>query len=239
MSKAAVLAAAKRLDLKTTKGLLAARPELLEVVDRSGQNVLHLACAASPEKLGLPAAAQTRYVRFLLERGAAIDAPVGRDACTPLFFAVARARNRQLVKELIDRGANVARAPGGGLFAAAWWNDVPMLKLLIRSGAELDVVVGVTPFLASWCWQKFEAARTLALAGANVNYQDPKGRTALHHGLEKNFAPALLSWLVKHGASPDIKDRSGMSARDRAARKRDKRYVAEFAATGRSPAPTE
>lgn len=72
-----------------------------------------------------------------------------------------------------------------------------MLKLLIRSGAEVDVVVGVTPFLASWCW----------------------------HGIEKDFEPALLSWLVRHGASADIEDRTGTSAWRRASRKSDKRYL--------------
>jgi ankyrin repeat protein len=225
MSKAAMLAAARQLDLDATRRLLDKHPERLHSVDRSGHNLLHLACAASPEKIGLAGGAQTRYVRFLLDQGFGIDTPVGRDACTPLFFAVARARNLHLVNELIDRGADVNAAPGGGLFAAGWWDDTAILKLLIRSGAELDVVVGVTPFLATWCWRKFEAARTLALAGANVNFQDPKGRTALHHGVEKNFEPELLSWLARHGASVEIEDRTGTTAIERASRKRDKRHL--------------
>lgn len=230
MSKAAIIAAARELDLEATKRLLLGKPDLITAVDRKreNQNLLHLACAASPERLGKSQAAQTRYVRFLLDQGLDIDTPVGRDVCTPLFFAVARARNRLLVKELIARGASVSAAPGGGLFAAAWWNDVATLKLLIRAGAKIDVVVGVTPFLASWCWRKFDAARALVLSGANVDHQDQKGRTALHYGIEKNFDPALLSWLVKHGASVDIEDRGGVSARERASRKRDKRYLASL-----------
>ena len=39
------------------------------------------------------------------------------------------------------------------------------------------------------------------------------------------FDPAQLAWLVDHRASPDIKDRHGVSARDRASRKRDKRWL--------------
>jgi ankyrin repeat protein len=161
-----------------------------------------------------------------------VDVPVGRDACTPLFFAVARARNRHLVKELIARGASVPAAPGSGLFAAAWWNDVRMLKLLVDAGAELEVVVGVTPFLASWCWRRFDAAKALVLHGANVDVQDSKGRTALHHGIEKKFDPALLSWLVKHGASVDVVDHTGASPRVLASRKRDKRYLAALTPPG-------
>jgi ankyrin repeat protein len=72
----------------------------------------------------------------------------------------------------------------------------------------------------------FEAAKFLALKGADVNYQDPKnGRTALHYGVKKEFDPKLLRWLVRHGASPDIKDHEGETARQRASRKRNKRFL--------------
>jgi ankyrin repeat protein len=119
----------------------------------------------------------------------------------------------------------VKSAPGGGLFAAAWWDDVDNLKLLLKAGAPIDVVVGVTPFLAAWCWRKYAAAKLLAKRGADVNYQDRKGKTALHHGVEKEVDPALLKWLVRHGASPEMPDADGVSARLRASRKRDKRFL--------------
>lgn len=225
MSKTAIIAAAKHLDLAAAKRLLDDRPKLLDAVDRSGLNLLHLVCAASSKALGVNHGHQTRFARLLLDRGMAIDEPIGKDACTPLFFAVARARNIHLAKTLIANGANVSATPGGGLFAAGWWDDAPMLRLLIRGGAEVDVVVGVTPFLATWCWKKFSAAKTLARAGADINYQDSNGKTALHHGIEKNFDPALLSWLVTNGASTTIEDRTGTTAWLRASRKRDRRYV--------------
>ena len=131
-----------------------------------------------------------------------------------------------MVQFLLDRGASVKATPGGGLFAAGWWNDTKNLDLLLDAGAPIDVVVGITPFLAAWCWKRFDAAKLLARRGANVNFQDQKGRTALHHGIEKEFDPALLNWLVKHGASPDIEDGSGVSARLKASRKRDKHFAA-------------
>jgi ankyrin repeat protein len=87
----------------------------------------------------------------------------------------------------------------------------------------------MTPFLACWCWKQFDAAKFLASKGANVNYQDQKGKTALHHGVEKEFDPALLTWLVAHGASPDIKDRDGVSPRLKASRKRNKKFFAALA----------
>jgi hypothetical protein len=145
------------------------------------------------------------------------------------FFAVARARNPTLVELLIKRGARVASAPGGGLFAAGWWEDLKILDLLIRAGAGVNLVVGETPFLACWCTRRFAAVKFLARHGADVNFQDRTGKTALHHGVEKEFKPTLLKWLVKQGASPDIPNSQGITPRARAQRKRDKRFLAALA----------
>lgn len=184
MSKTRLIEAVKNLDLESSKNLLDTNPSLLlATTDRQGLNLLHLACSVSCEKLKVPESTSARMVNFLLDKGLVIDEPTGNDACTALFFAVARGRNSTLVKLLLKRGAKVTAAPGGGLFAAGWWGDTKNLDLLIRAGAQIDIVVGVTPFLACWCWKKFEAAKFLLLKGANVNYQDQKGKTTLHHGI--------------------------------------------------------
>ncbi len=163
--------------------------------------------------------------RLLLDRGIDIEAVSGRDRCPALFFAVARARNDALVRLLLARGAKVSNAPGGGLFAAGWYDDVRVLDTLVEAGADVNAVAGLSVFLACWNWKKFAAARRLVQHGADPNYQDPKsGRTALHYGVEKEFDPAQLRWLVAHGASPDIKDRRGVTPRERASRKRDKKW---------------
>jgi hypothetical protein len=49
--------------------------------------------------------------------------------------------------------------------------------------APIDIVVGVTPFLASWCWKRPDA---LATKGVDVNYRDRKGKTALHYGVDRS-----------------------------------------------------
>jgi ankyrin repeat protein len=213
----------KHLDLRETKEILQAKPDLLKVWNDQGRNLLHLACGANCKKLERPEAAGVRMVEYLLERGLDIEEEggSGSDLCKPIWFATAFGRNASVVKLLIKRGAQP-----NGLYAAGWWDDTHILKLLIDAGADIEVVVGVTPFLACWGWGKFESAKVLALKGANVNVQDKRGRTALHVGIEKEYDPALLKWLVKHGASPDIPDREGVTARLKASRKRDKKYVA-------------
>jgi ankyrin repeat protein len=228
MSKTQLIEAVQKLDLAKTKEILNSKPSLLSVRNRQGRNLLHLACGAPCGRLGLPESAAARMVGFLLDRGMDIEEPglSGKDPCTPLWFAVAFGRNLTVVKLLIKRGAKPQLAPGGGLYAAGWWEDLKILDLLLRAGAEIDIVVGVTPFLACWCWRRFEAAKFLARKGANVNFQEPKsGKTASHYGVEREFDPALLKWLVKHGASPDIEDADGVTARLRASRKRDQRWA--------------
>ena len=228
MSKTRIIEAVKNLDLESTKQLLAAKPALLTAIDPQGQNLLHLACSASCAKLKVPEAAAARLVNFLLDQGLDIEADGGAgggDLCKPIWFAVARGRNLTVVKLLIKRGAVPT-----GLYAAGWWEDMEILDALIRAGAPIDVVGEMTPFLACWCWRKFEAAKFLALKGANVNYRNPQnGKTALHYGVEKEFDPALLKWLVKHGALPDIEDRDGVTPRLKASRKRDKKFFEALA----------
>lgn len=228
MSKTRIIESVKNLDLEMTAKLLDASPSLLKVKNRQGRNLLHLACSASCAKLKVPETVGVEMVKFLIDRGLDIEEPglSGRDPCTPIFFAVAFGRNPAVVKFMIKRGAKATAAPGGGLFAAGWWGDTEILDLLTRAGSPIDVVAGVTPFLACWCWRRFDAAKFLALKGADVNYQDRKGKTALHHGVEKEFDPALLKWLVTHGASPDITDHDGVSPRLKASRKRAKRFLA-------------
>jgi hypothetical protein len=136
MSKTRIIEAVKRLDLNSTKKLLKAKPSLVTATDRQGRNLLHLACSASCDALKVPEAVSIRLVNFLLDLGLDIESPVGPDACTVLFFAVARARNQTLVKLLIKRGAKAASAPGGGLFAAGWWEDLENSDLLIRAGSQ-------------------------------------------------------------------------------------------------------
>lgn len=228
MSKTRMIEAVKELDTSAVRDLLAAEPDLLSVTDRRGFNLLHLACCVPCADLGIAESVSAKMVTLLLDSGLDVEStlPPAQDRCTALFFAVARGRNATLIKLLLRRGAKAQNAPGGGLFAAAWHDDVKILDLLVKAGAKVDVVVGITPFLAAWMWKKFDAARFLAKRGADVNFADPKsGRTALQHGVEKEFDPAQMAWLVDHGASPDIKDENGASARDRASRKRDKRWL--------------
>lgn len=222
MSKTRLFEAVKNLDLVEAKKILDAKPALLDVWNDQGRNLLHLACGADCKKLRKPESAAARMVTYFLDRGLDIEKEggAGPDLCTPIWFATARGRNHTVVKLLLTRGAKPT-----GLYAAGWWEDMPILNTLVDAGANMEETGGETPFLACWMWRKFKAAKAFALKGANVNVQDKRGRTALHIGIEKEFDPALLKWLVQHGASPDIADGEGVTAREKASRKRNKKFL--------------
>ena len=147
--------------------------------DRHGFNLLHLACCVRCADLGISESHSATMVSLLLDYGLDVESKLpAQDRCTAVFFAVARARNATLIKLLLKRGAKVQNALGGGLFALAWYDDVGNLDLLVKACAKVDVVVGMTPFLAAWTWKKFRAARFLAKRGADVDSADPRsGRT--------------------------------------------------------------
>ena len=102
-----------------------------------------------------------------------------------------------------------------------------MIQALIAGGASLETVVeDETPFFGAVKYSKFVGAKALLEAGANPDWVDPKGRTAMHAMLEKGTDPVHLQMFVTHGARSDIPDRDGKTVDAILRRKRDKAWHA-------------
>ena len=106
--------------------------------------------------------------------------------------------------------------------------DRAAIRLLIRHGAEVEdgSSPGSTPLLGAVAWSKFGAAEELLAAGANPDFQDAQGRTALHLMIKKASAPEHFEMFVRAGARGDLADRDGRTAAELLRRKRDPAYRA-------------
>jgi uncharacterized protein len=224
VSQTQILEAARQLDLATIRRLLSTRPELIRAADRGGRSLVQLACLARCKELGVPSSRAPAVAALLFEHGVDVESGlVTREGhyVNSVWFAI-RGGNLRLISFLIGRGAKPC-----GLFSAGWQENVQAIALLLDAGAQIDEVVdGETPFLHCWKNRKFRSAQFLIDRGANPNFQDSKGKTALHHGLDKGFDPPLLERLIRMGASPDITDKKGNTPRQVASRKRNRRYSA-------------
>jgi ankyrin repeat protein len=139
-----------------------------------------------------------------------------------VWFAATWGKNASVMKLLVGRGAKPL-----GLFAASYQEDIGTLKLLLKLGANIDEVAeDETPLLHTVKWRRLKAAEFLIKAGADLNFQDKKRRTALHVALDNDYDPDFVRLLVKNGASRQATDGKGVSAELKASRKQNKAYAA-------------
>jgi ankyrin repeat protein len=223
VSRARLFRAVKALDVDAVAELLAGDPALLRAVDARRRTPLHFLCGLPPAAKGADRA--TRLARALLDAGADIDAPAfteGTWQATPLWYAVSRGENLAMARFLLQRGAK----PEHCLWAAAFRDNVEAIDLLLKHGATIDPVAeDETPFLIAVKTSHFAAAERLLRHGADVNFQDSKGRTALHYALRKDSPPKHVEMLMRHGADPTLRAKDGKSPLDLVARRRDKTYL--------------
>lgn len=200
---------------------LAAHPDLIAYRDPRGRNFLHICCGVDVSGKKLSPDHSVRTADLLLNAGIDIDQEAFREhdwKATPLWYAVARGQNLRLATHLLQRGAN----PNHCLWAAAYRDDTAAIELLLEHGADIDPVTeDETPFLSAVKNSHFRAAEALLERGANVDFQDSKGMTALHYMLRKDSAKGQFRMLLRHGARGDLKDGNGETAVEIMARKRD------------------
>ncbi|HLK55779.1 MAG TPA: ankyrin repeat domain-containing protein [Chthonomonadaceae bacterium] len=165
------------------------------------------------EALLIMAAKQHNFaiVRELIEHNADVRAEAPDSDCSLLTY-VAASGQIDLAQMILARGADVnSRVLEGTtpLFAAAEADDLPMVKLLLANGANVNIK-------NDW---DFEHSAALSMAadkgnlkmvqllldhGANVNSAARFGSALTHAALNKNIA--IVRLLLAHRADPNIGD---------------------------------
>jgi hypothetical protein len=221
ISKTAMEKLVKELRWREVRDGLAENPDILQVRDKRGRTWLHLACAVNVSDRQSAARNTIRLAELLLERGLDINGAAFKEEnfkATPLWYAVAFGKNLALARFLLSRGSE----PNYCMFAAAYNDDARMIRLLAESGADINPEAeGSTPLLSAVQWSRFNAAKELLKRGANPDYQDAKGTTALHCMLKKGADKKYVRMLLGYGARTDIVNKAGFTAAGIMIRKRD------------------
>jgi len=217
MSRTRLFQSIKSLDRKAVAALLEAQPALKQVKDERRRNALHFLCSVSgADKRSLELAEYLLGTGFDINEPAVVEGPF---KATPLWYAISRGRNLPLAKLLLKKGST----PEYCLWSAAFHDDVEAIDLLIKHGARVDPVAeDETPFLGAIKWSHFAAAERLLRHGANVNFQNSKGMTALHFLLKKNSDRKDVEMLLRHGADPTLENAGGLRPLDVVAKRKDK-----------------
>ena len=225
VSKTRMIELVKAFDWKAVDAALYESPELMTWRDERGRNWLHLVCATEL-KPGREGHNSVRTAEVLRRHGFDVSEPAfleGDWKATPVWFCVSRGRNLVLAKWLLNEGAD----PNHSLWAAGFKDDLDAIRLLVRFGADIDPVTeDETPFLGAIKTSHFKAAAELLRLGADVNFVDPKGMTALHYMLKKDSDKAHFGFLIRAGAKGDIPGPDGQTARQIMRRKKDPDFKA-------------
>lgn len=214
------------MDWRGVARALQENADLLKYRDAKGRNWLHLCCGVAVGADQRKAADSIKTAEVLVDIGLSINQEAlteGKWKATPLWFAIARGRNLPLAEYLLKRGSN----PNYCLWAAAFNRDIPAIRLLVHHGADVNdssvdnLAENESPFLGAIKWSHFEAAEELLKLGADVNYQDRKGMTALHYMLRKGSDKRFFPMLIAHGARGDLRNSQGVCAAELMRKKRD------------------
>jgi hypothetical protein len=252
MSKTALIEALETFDVARVRAILEKKPELRELTLGNGLNLLQYCCKRMTVGDAAKADRQLRLATWLVEHG--FDPRVVH-ATTPgedgegdvahvslVWFAVAKAQNTKLARYLLRLGATP-----GALFAAAWWGNADIVPDLVKHGANVNEVVGATPFhmavdvlyrgvegKPALGRQRMALLESLLRLGADPNIAAFDGTTPLHSVLHKGYDVKVFTRLLAHGANPDVPGKDGRTVREIAARKRDKRYIDAIEASTRA-----
>lgn len=167
--------AAHKGNIAKLQELVAANPAVVNNTDKMGKTPLHMAAESN----------QVAAATFLLEHGADVNAKDPRNGgFTPLDFALSSYHYIEMVRLLIERGANVNTASTQGitpLIEAAMRNQKDAIALLLEKGADPNArdQKGASALIWALRMGRLDSAIVLINSGADVNLSDSQGFSPL------------------------------------------------------------
>lgn len=141
---------------------------------------------------------------------------------TPLIWAANKCKDPEIVKLLLEEGADIDRVDNNGnsaLTLAAAYNDNPAVVaalLKAKPNTELrEAVYGATALMFASAFRStgaVEVIKYLLAAGADLEARDDNGRTPLLFAAQHTDNPEVIRTLVAAGADVSAKDTTGLGA---------------------------
>lgn len=142
---------------------------------------------------------------WLFKHGAPLN--ILHEDITALYTAV-NLNNIEVARKLLEYGANPNQSFSSRatvLIKAVQCKNLAMTQLLINSGANINQSYeGLTSLM--WATYKKQPAIVAELCerGADPNFINPKGTTALITAIDVGASSEIVATLLKHGANPKI-----------------------------------
>jgi ankyrin repeat protein len=140
---------------------------------------------------------------------------------TPLIREAADGNTRN-VHLLLEAGASIEAKQENvigftALNQAAYLGHKPVVKLLLRFGAQVDCIdaYGGTPLVAAALNGEFECVQVLIKGGANINHETTNGNTPLMKAAINGHVDCV-KWLIIQGADIYKKNNTAQTAKDQA-----------------------
>lgn len=200
--------------------------EIVAILLERGAALDHPNLGGTTPLLAAVQQSRQRMVSDLIAAGADVN-HANREGVTPVM-AAAFEGDRRMLSALLDAGADPNaedRHGKGALIYAAGRAFPAIVEVLLESGVDPDRVWGNS--LTALMWAAGHAndapapdgvavARLLLGAGAGIDRQDDRGRTALMIASERGHAQ-MVEFLAKAGADTGINDKTSATAWDLAA----------------------
>jgi ankyrin repeat protein len=130
-----------------------------------------------------------------------------------------------MYKYLLDHGAD----PENCMYAIAWCDDAESAALFKKHGASIEGPNTMdSPFFAAYNWKRYKVAEWFLENGADVNFADTKGNTALFYAVKRKLKAEQIKMLLRFKADFTKMNIEGISPKSLAEANRQKKILAIF-----------
>ncbi|KAI8350886.1 ankyrin repeat-containing domain protein, partial [Choanephora cucurbitarum] len=203
-----IFEAAQKGSFQTIRYLLDNKLATVYDVDAQGATALHYAILANNDVC----------LKYLIDKGAVVDAPAGDLQATPLHWASRQGR-LGAVHRLIKEGANPSLKDGQGfnaLHLAVHSSHAMLVLYLLYLDIEIDTsdnVGGHTPLMWAAYQGHPQSVDLLLKFGASVTATDHSQLTPLHWAAVRGNKMCIRK-MLEYGADVNARDQNGKSVMD-------------------------